>query len=134
MKPMEEHNIYWYINFSPDSKWIATANWHGIVEVLDVHRGVCVAEMDRGEREVKSSDIYRLEFSPNGQYIAATADNLGTEGTQTYIWSPETGENIATLWGHPTDIQALAFSPDGMLLASGSFECTTLLWDLKPYL
>ena len=44
------------------------------------------------------------------------------------------GKNIATLSGHPTDIQSLAFSPDGMLLASGSFECTTLLWDLKPYL
>ena len=94
MKRTEEHNIYWHINFSPDRKWIATANFSGIVEVLDVHRGVCSAEMDRGEREVVSADIYGLEFSPNGQYVAATADNLGTEGTQTYIWDPETGKLI----------------------------------------
>ena len=112
MKRTEEHNIYWYINFSPDRKWIATANWDGIVEVLDVHQGICVAEMDRGEREVISSDIYRLEFSPNGQYIAATADNLGTEGTQTYIWCPETGKLIFKFAG-----RNFSFSQDSCLLA-----------------
>ena len=112
MKPMEEHNIYWHINFSPDRKWIATANWHGIVEVLDVHQGVCVAKMDRGEREVISSDIYRLEFSPNGQYVAATADNLGTEGTQTYIWCPETGKLTFRFAG-----RNFSFSQDSCLLA-----------------
>ena len=112
MKRMEEQNIYWQINFSPDRKWIATANWRGFVEVLDVHRGVCVAEMDRGEREVESADIYRLEFSPNGQYVAATADNLGTEGTQTYIWCPETGKLIFKFAGGN-----FSFSQDSCLLA-----------------
>ncbi|MDE0396216.1 MAG: WD40 repeat domain-containing protein [Candidatus Poribacteria bacterium] len=33
--------------------------------------------------------------------------------------------------GHPTDIQYLAFSPNGTLLARGSFDGTILLWDLK---
>jgi WD40 repeat protein len=112
MKRTEEHNIYWHINFSPDCKWIATANFSGIVEVLDVHRGVCIAEMDRGEREVESADIYRLEFSPNGQYVAATADNLGTEGTQTYIWCPETGNLIFKFAGGN-----FSFSQDSCLLA-----------------
>ena len=112
MKRTEEHNVYWHIDFSPDSKWIATANFSGIVEVLDVHRGVCIAEMDRGEREVESADIYRLEFSPNGQYVAATADNLGTEGTQTYIWCPETGNLIFKFAGGN-----FSFSQDSCLLA-----------------
>ena len=112
MKRTEEHNVYWHINFSPDCKWIATANFHGIVEVLDVHQGVCVAEMDRRNREVKGADIYRLEFSPNGQYVAATADNLGTEGTQTYIWCPETGELIFKFAG-----RNFSFSQDSCLLA-----------------
>ena len=115
MKRTEEHNVYWHINFSPDCKWIATANFDGIVEVLDVHRGVCIAEMDRGEREVVSADIYGLEFSPNGQYVAATAGNLGTEGTQTYIWDPETGVLIVKFAG-----SRFAFSPDSHLLAGAT--------------
>ena len=112
MKRTEEHNIYWHINFSPDCKWIATANFSGIVEVLDVRRGVYIAEMDRGEREVESADIYGLEFSPNGKYLAATADNLGTEGTQTYIWDPETGQLIFKFAGGN-----FSFSQDSCLLA-----------------
>ena len=116
MKRTEEHNIYWHIDFSPDCKWIATANFDGIVEVLDVHRGVCIAEMDRGEREVVSADIYGLEFSPNGQYVAATAGNLGTEGTQTYIWCPETGKLIFKFAGG----NYFSFSPDSRLLAGAT--------------
>ena len=112
IKRTEEHNVYWHINFSPNRKWIATANFHGIVEVLDVHRGVCTAEMDRGNREAKGADIYRLELSPNGQYVAATADNSGTEGTQTYIWCPETGELIFKFAG-----RNFSFSQDSYLLA-----------------
>ena len=48
------------------------------------------------------------------------------------IWDVATGENIHTFKGHNTDIQSLAFSPDGTLLASGSYDGTILLWDLKP--
>ena len=49
-----------------------------------------------------------------------------TEKVPIRLWEVATGENIATFWGHPTDIQDLAFSPDGTLLASGSFDGTIL--------
>lgn len=128
MKRTEEHNIYWRINFSPDCKWIATANFSGIVEVLDVHKGVCVAQMDRGEREVESADISQLEFSPDGQYIAAIGDNSkvysvrddrlvnpDTEGMQIHIWDPETGVPIVKFAG-----SRFAFSPGSHLLAGAT--------------
>ncbi len=128
MKRTEEHNIYWHINFSVDSKWIATANFSGIVEVLDVHRGVCIAEMDRGEREVESADISQLEFSPDGQYIAAIGDNPkvystrddqlvnpDTEGMQIHIWDPETGVPIVKFAG-----SRFTFSPDSRLVAGAA--------------
>lgn len=112
MKRMQEQNVYGRLDFSPDSKWVATSNHKGIVEVLDVHEGVCVAQMDRGESEVNTHNSYRLEFSPNGQFVAATADNVGKKGTQTFVWCPETGDLIFNFSG-----RNFAFSEDDHLLA-----------------
>ncbi len=113
MKRMQEQNLYWKIMFSADCKWIVTANQKGIIEVLDVHRGVYVAQMDRSEREIISADVTHLEFSPNGQFVAATAHNLGSEGTLTYIWCSETGELIFKFNG-----DSFVFSQDSQLLAA----------------
>lgn len=97
--------------------------------------------------DVRSSDVvmsillprgcckpYVLAFSPCGAYLASGSWWYGTDKVSIRLWDVSTGENIATLWGHPTDVQDLAFSPDGCLLASGSYDGTILLWDMKPYL
>ena len=75
-----------------------------------------------------------LTFSPCGRYLVSGASWQGTDKMSIRLWEVATGENIATFWSHPTDIQSLAFSPDSTLLASGSFDGTILLWDMKPYL
>ena len=73
-----------------------------------------------------------LIFSPCGRYLVSGSWwQEGHEKVSIRLWKVSTGENIATFWGHPTDIQDLAFSPDGALLASGSFDGTILLWDMK---
>ena len=75
-----------------------------------------------------------LTFSPCGQYLVSGVSWQGTDKMSIRLWDVATGKNIATFWSHPTDIQSLAFSPDGTLLASGSYDGTILLWDMKPYL
>ena len=75
-----------------------------------------------------------LAFSPCGGYIAVGSWWCGTKKVPIQLWEITTGECIHTYWGHYTDIQDLAFSPDGTLLASGSHDSTILLWDMKPYL
>lgn len=77
---------------------------------------------------------FALAFSPCGQYLASGSWWFGTDKVSIRFWDVATGENITTLWSHPTDVQDLAFSPDGRLLASGSYDGTILLWDMKPYL
>lgn len=75
------------------------------------------------------------EFSMCGKYFAAgTWWQEGMEKMVICLWEVETGKQIVTFRGHPTDIHALAFSPDNKLLASASYDGTILFWDLTPYL
>ncbi len=81
------------------------------------------------------ADVDPIAFSPCGQYLACGEGwRPGLEKVAVRLWDIRIGENIATFLGHPTDIQCLAFSPDSAILASGSYDGTILLWDLKPYL
>ena len=85
--------------------------------------------------ETSIASVDPIEFSPCGQYLAYGENwEPGLEKVPVRLWDISTGENIATFLGHPTDIQCLAFSPDGTLLASGGFDGVIYLWDLKPYL
>ncbi len=75
------------------------------------------------------------EFSMCGKYFAAgTWWQEGMEKMVICLWEVETGKQIATFRGHPTDVHALAFSPDNKLLASTSYDGSILLWDLTPYI
>ena len=85
--------------------------------------------------EANIASVDPIEFSPCGQYLAYGENwDPGVEKVPVRLWDIRTGENIATFLGHPTDIQCLAFSSDSTILASGGFDGTILLWDLKPYL
>ncbi len=79
---------------------------------------------------------YALAFSPCGNYLASGSRwdpqwEKGQQKTSVRLWDITTGENIHTFWAHPTDILSINFSPDGKYLASGSYDGTVLLWDVK---
>jgi eukaryotic-like serine/threonine-protein kinase len=79
-----------------------------------------------------------VALSPNGQVFATGSqfDGRGRERGCVNIWDAATGELQQSLGGpngldKDVEIGALAFSPDGKTLLSGSGDGTINLWDLK---
>ena len=68
-------------------------------------------------------------LSPDGFLLATATGNPESRGV-IQLWDLETGTPMTSLSGHNETVSALAFSPDGKILASGSRDTTILLWDL----
>jgi WD40 repeat protein len=95
--------------FSPDGQWVAANSLaNGTVGVWGVNGGSLRFEAGRY--------VSRLSFSRDGQWLA-TAARQGNARLQ--LWRLSNGTLAQTLQGHQLDISALAFSPDGQMLASG---------------
>jgi len=69
------------------------------------------------------SNVSSLEFSPNGQFIASSAQkNFGSTNRLIQLWDVATGEKRFGLRSNIESLQDLSFSPDSQVLASSGFN------------
>jgi WD40 repeat protein len=65
------------------------------------------------------SPVSSLEFSPNGQFIASSAQkNSGSTNQQIQLWNVATGEKRFVFRSNIESLRQLSFSPDSQVLAS----------------
>ena len=104
---------------SPDGKvlYVGSVGHNPYLKAIEVATG----------REIKSMDLapWAMAISPDGRQLAASA------GTDVLILDTGDLHELRRLQGHTNEILALRFSHDGSMLASGSEDASTIVWDLE---
>jgi WD40 repeat protein len=126
---------YHAVALSPDGKRLVTGAIDGATLVWDTTTGQVVAELKRPLAFL----TYAAAFSPDGRWIAAGGYKPGV-----FVWDAASFKLAAVLGqaglfdgpdppnAHTSSIYALAFSPDGQYLASGSWDRAILVWKVPP--
>ena len=99
--------------FSPDGKRLVSDDGDGTAIAWDVATGQQGLFTFSGQGQVIGVDA--IAASPDGTRCAT-----GEFDTTVRIWDAATGGPLLTLFGHSSQVVSVAFSPDGLTLASAS--------------
>ncbi len=111
----------WSVAFSPDGTILAWGSSRGGVTLWDVANRKEIAFVGNGGPPVA--------FSPAGATLF-----FGSGGGAITLWDVGSREEIITLAGESPDVHSISISPDGTMLAAGSWWAGTItLWDVSEW-
>lgn len=125
------------VSWSRNGKLIAVAR-HGRVELLSGEAAIpppALSQSQRGPAKVAREltglrgVVNDVGFSADGGIVFTAAGEPGLFG-EVRLFNVTNGELIRVIQGHRDAIYAAEFSPDGKLLATGSYDQKVKLWDV----
>lgn len=111
-----------YVSFSADGKLLATGNVGGPVLIWDVITGKVLHTLNGSGP---------LAFSGDGKVLVT--EGMGKDGAngKLQLWSLPGFEAQPAIEGHKASWTSLSLSVDGRFAATGSYDETIKVWDLK---
>ncbi len=109
--------------YSPKAGLIAAGS-NGAVQLLNATTRQPVRMLEGIEGKVNA-----LTFSADGALLFAAAGNAGMGGIA-YQWKVADGAHVRKFAGHKDALYAVALSPDGQTLATGSYDQKVKLWNV----
>jgi WD40 repeat protein len=99
--------------FSPDSRTLASGNWHGIIQLWDAETGALI-----GRPWTDYLGWVRdLAFTPDGRVLISSGGDRIIR-----LWNTKTGgiERKLLTRGEAEFVRAMALNPEGTMIASGN--------------
>jgi hypothetical protein len=112
-------NFVYAAAFAPDGRHIATGGVDRTVRLFELATGNLVRTCDS-----QTNSIYQVAFTSDSKHILSSGDNV------IHVWDAATGKEVRRFEGHGDLVQAMAISPDGRRLVTGSHDRTVRLWDV----
>jgi WD40 repeat protein len=118
-------DVFVHVAFSPDGRLLASCGT--TVRLWQVDGGKQLRYFG-AQPDLR---IVAAAFSTDGRMLASGSSSQDVGDVAVHLWETSTGAERCRLEGHRYAIASLAFSPDRTVLASGSHDGSTVLWNLR---